>query len=284
MPQIEAAQDVSFERYGAVILPDLQPLGDSVASKLDTYVAGGGTLIAAGRTGLRDEQYEPRRRPVLECLGIERLRFLQDQTRSTYLKLDSKEGFPGFSDTDLIYVDGPYLFCDYLPETEKRFKMVPPHRFGPPERCYYEQVIDQPGFTIHSFGKGKAIHLPWLPGELFYRQGHTNTIDFAADLIEQVAGVSPAGGNLSPMVEVTLLETEDGISKLLHLVNGSGHFGTTFYEPVPMYDLNVVLPWESKPGKAISLVSGDSVSLSYASNTLTVSVARLELMEAVLIT
>ena len=51
----------------------------------------------------------------------------------------------------------------------------------------------------------------------------------------------PIGGNLSPMVEVTWFEKVDGSSQLVHLVNGSGHFGVSFYEPVKMVDLEIEL-------------------------------------------
>jgi hypothetical protein len=166
--------------------------------------------------------------------------------------------------------------------------LVPPHNYGPPERCYYETVVDRPGFVIHPFGRGRAIHVPWLPGQLFHRQGHTNTIDFAADLIEHVAGVAPVGGNLSPMVEVTLLESRASGTQLLHLVNGSGHFGTTFYAPVSMSDLVVSLPpglasrrgCAVRPSSVTSLVTGEPVAFVFEEGALSITVPKLDLFEA----
>ena len=176
------------------------------------------------------------------------------------------------------------MYCKYAPQAEQRFKLIPPHNFGPPERCYYELVVDRPGFVVHPYGQGKAIYIPWLPGQLYRRQGHTNTFDFVSDLLEGVAGVAPVGGNLSPMVEVTLLESKLDGTQLLHLVNGSGHFGTTFYAPVPMHDVRVSIPCAAAPRSVTSLVTGKPVAFAFAAGTLSVTVPRLELFEALQIT
>jgi hypothetical protein len=276
--------EASWDRYQAIVLPDLRPISDDLAAKIDDYVAGGGTLIAVGQSGFYDNEGEHRETPVLECLGIEQVEMVRQDMRSSYLKLDDKTGFSRFPVTDLIYVDGPYVYAQYAPEAESRFKLIPPHNFGPPERCYYELVVDRPGFVVHAYGQGKAIYVPWLPGQLYRRQGHTNTFDFASDLLEGVAGIAPVGGDLSPMVEVTLLESRDGKAQLLHLVNGSGHFGTTFYAPVPMHDVKVSIQCAPAPGAVTSLVTGKRMAFEFSAGTLSVTVPRLELFEALQIT
>ena len=185
------------------------------------------------------------------------------------------------ADGGTLIAVGLYVYAEYAPEATQRLKLIPPHKFGPPERTYYEVVTEQPGFVVHPFGQGKAIYIPWLPGTLFHRQGHTNTIDFAADLLENVAAIAPLGGNLSPMVEVTVFEKADGSTQLLHLVNTSGHFGVTFYEPVPVHNAQVILPWESEPESVVSLVTGQAVPFSVSDGALTITVPRLDLFEAI---
>ena len=137
---------------------------------------------------------------------------------------------------------------------------------------------------VHPYGQGQAIYIPWLPGTLFHRQGHTNTADFVADLLEHVAGIAPVGGNLSPMVEVTLFQSKEASTQLLHLVNGSGHFGTTFYAPVPMHDVQVSIPCAAAPASVTSLVTGKAVAFEFADGTLSVTIPRIELFEALQIT
>jgi hypothetical protein len=284
LPQVATALEASCDRYQAIILPDLRQISDALAAKIDEYVAGGGTLIAAGQSGFYDQEGERREAPALKCLGIERVEMVRQDMRSSYLKLDDKTGFSRFPVTDLVYIDGPYVYCTYAPEAVQRFKLIPPHNFGPPERCYYELVVDRPGLVVHAYGQGRAIYVPWLPGQLFHRQGHTNTSSFVADLLEGVAGVAPVGGNLLPMVEVTLFEARAGGRQILHLVNGSGHFGTTFYAPVPMYNVNVSIPCAAAPKSVTSLVTDEPAAFEFAAGTLSITVPRLELFEALQIT
>ena len=280
LPQAATALDLSWERYAAIVLPDLQRVSDALAAKIDAWVAGGGALIASGRSGFCDEEGEQRPSPALKCLGIEQVERVRDPMRASYFKLDDKAGFARFEATDLIYLDGPYVYARYANEAVGRFKLVPPHNYGPPERCYYETVVDRPCFVVHPYGEGVALYVPWLPGQLFHRQGHTNTADLMADLIEGIAGIAPVGGNLSPMVEVTLFEARQGGTQLLHLVNSSGHYGTTFYAPVPMAHLTVSLPCTERPRAVTSLVTGEPVPFALTGGTLSLDVPRLDLFEA----
>src|SRR5690606_38109572 len=116
-------------------------------------------------------------------------------------KFEDKEGFPRMAESDLVYVDGFYVYADYVEGAQPRMKLVPPQPFGPPERTYsHLPLTDHPGFVVNRHGEGKAIYVPWLPGALFHRQGYPNTSEFMADLLEHVAQIEPVGGNLSPMV------------------------------------------------------------------------------------
>ena len=278
---VEAAPEVSWDRYQVIILPDIQVIDNVLADKLDHFVETGGTLIASGRSGFRDGDDELRATPTLRSLGIEQVQQMRQDMTSSYFKLDDKTGFDRFVDTDLIFIDGPYVYAQYAEGSQRRLKLIPPHNFGPPERCYYELVTDQPGLVVHPFGRGRGIYIPWEPGTLFHRQGYTNTIDFAADVLAGQAGLAPAGGNLSPMVEVTWLEQAETGKRLLHLVNLSGHFGTSFYAPLPMRNLVVTVPCPEEPSAARSLVDGQAIPFDWQSGQLTLQVAELDLFQAI---
>jgi hypothetical protein len=156
--------------------------------------------------------------------------------------------------------------------------VVLPHPFGPPERCYYTHVSDQPGLVVRPHGAGRAIHLPWLPGALYHRQGYSNTAGFMADVLEHIAGIEPVQGELPPMVEVTHL-AGDGFD-LVHLVNASGHFGTSFLAQVEMRDLRIDLARPQRPTGVRGLVSRTPMQWSWDTGRLTIAVPRLGLMEA----
>ena len=284
LPQTETVLSQSWDKYDAVVLPNLKYVSDELATRIDAFVEAGGTLIATGQSSFYDEDYAPRDVPALKSLGIQEVEAMRDLDRSAYFLMDEKDEFERFPVTDLLYIRSPYWYCRYAESAQLRFKLIPPHNFGPPERTYWTIVTERPAFVVNSYGKGKAIYIPWLPGQLFHRQGHTNTSDFVADVLENVAGISPVEGNLSPMVEVTLFENQEKGQMLLHLVNTSGHFGTSYYAPVPMCDLEVTLKNPSRPSTAESLVTGELVACSFADGTLTLHVPKLELLQAIKLT
>lgn len=277
----EVALDLPWDKYQAIILPDFQPVSDALAARLDQFVADGGLLMATGRAAFRDESYEPRPQPALKALGITAVATVRTDMRSSYFKLADKRAFPRFADTDLIYSGDLYIYATYAEQAKPHLNLIPPHPFGPPERCYYTQVTDWPGFVEHDYGQGKAIYLPWLPGALFHRQGYPNTTDFIADLLTQVAGLAPVGGNLPPMVEVTHFASRGGEFQLLHLVNGSGHFGNSFFAPVPMADLIVVVPYANQPRSVKSLVHGVPYDHDWQAGQLTIRIPQVDLFDAV---
>jgi hypothetical protein len=285
----DAALDVSWKRYDTLVVPELEAMSDALAQRLDAFVEAGGTLVAVGQTGFRDAFYNPRTEPALACLGIEDVKHIREDMRASYLKFvdpDDKDGFPRMEETDLVYVDGAYVYATYADEAETRMHLIPPHNFGPPERCYYDQVTDHPGLIVHPFGEGCAIYLPWSPGALFHRQGHLNTADFCGDLLLHIAEAGAVHGNLSPMVEVTRFSKKNGSYDLIHLVNGSGHFGNSFYAPVTMHDVRFSIECESRPQEVIGLRGRDrdpeaeAPTFDWTEGTLSIVLPELRLFEA----
>ena len=75
------------------------------------------------------------------------------------------------------------------------------------------------------------------------------------------------------MVEVTLGRKSDLL--LLHLVNGSGHYGNSFFDPALLSDQSVTIPWTSEHVHCENLDEPGNIMWSYGENTLTVTVPRL---------
>ena len=292
---LEAAQTQALARYRAIIVPGIEAIGDALAVRLDEFARAGGTVIGVGQSGFRDEHAEARPAPALKCLGIEQVLTMRNDMRSSYFKIeDLPEDLTGLSavlsarnlsglvsSTSLIYMDSAYVYARYTPQATGHLKLIPPHKFGPPERCYYEQVTDHPGFVVNPFGQGKGVYLPWSPGALFQRQGHTNTAEFLAALLQDVAGLRPIDSNLSPQVEVTQFEKADGSALLIHLVNGSGHFGNTFYAPIPLHDVQLRIALPRQPRTVRGLRADQPLPFTWADGQLNVQVPALGLFEAI---
>jgi Hypothetical glycosyl hydrolase 6/Beta-galactosidase trimerisation domain len=277
---LDTITDDVLERYRALILPDHQAVSDEQARRIDAFVQRGGVVIATGRTGFRDHEFEPRVRPALECLGVERVRSVRPDMRGSYFEVGDRDGFPGLDQTELIFLDGPYVDAEYRADATRRMRLVPPSPFGPPERVSYETVTDDPALVVRAFGHGRVVYAPWLCGTLIHRHGHPNTVAFAADVLEHHAGLEPLGGNLPPMVEATLMDARDGSASLLHLINHSGRAGNRYVAPVAIRDLEVVVPLGSEPVAVTGLVGGRRCEWSAGGGGVSIRVPELGLFEA----
>ena len=276
---LDRVDRLDLSRYDALILPDHQPMSDGDAARLDRFVDRGGTLVATGRTGWSDGEREPRPTPVLACIGIEGIREVRDDVRGAYLAVDDHR-FPRLADTDLVFLDAPYVDAEYRPSARRLLRLIPPGPFGPPERTVLPPATDEPGLVINEFGEGRAVYVPWSCGAMVHRHGQVNTSSFAADVLQHQAEVEPVGGNLSPLVEVTLFEQPNG-TRLLQLVNGSGALDVSGGGPVSMRDLEVVVPYEDEPSEVTGLVAERPLEWSADGGRLWILIPQLGLLEAI---
>lgn len=271
---------IDLNRYKCVVLPNIKYLSDNEAQMIDDFVDTGGTLIAIGETGFGDEWFEDRNTCALKSLGIKANTKCDSTMRSAVLEVMDKETFPSMVDRDLLYIGDQFIFNEYEPTTKGMLRLIPPHQYGPPELCYWTEETDLPGLAINRFGKGKAVCFPWNPGSLFYREGHDNTLIFVRDVLTKIAGL-PVIKGLSPMVEATMAKNPDSAFSLLQLVNTSGHFGNSFYDPVTMRDLSIVIPHDTEPRTVMRLSDGADVPFAYGDGRLTLQLDTLSFFEGI---
>lgn len=272
-------------RYEALVLPNTTYLSDRACRAVDAFVEAGGTLVADGETGFHRDDYEPRGACGLKSLGLERIREIRRDMASAMLEVSDKEGLPSMAERDLVYFGDTFVYADYGDSVEGMTRLIPPHRVGPPERCYWTEVTHIPGVLINRFGRGRTLYLPWLPGRLFYREGYDNTPIFLGDLLKRRLGLPAVDGNLSPMVEITLARRgeagrENGF-RLIQLVNTSGHFGNSFYKPLSMMDLKLTIGQDNRPESVCALTDGRGLDFSWVEGRLTVRLDRLDAFEGI---
>jgi hypothetical protein len=274
----------NIEKYRIVIVPNLPYLEDGQLSSLDEYAENGGIVITTGETAIYDDLLKKREVFGLKCMGIEKIEQIREDMVSSMLLLDDrdKETFKSFSVVDIAYFGETFIFASYKENISKYMKLIPPQCFGPPERCYHTQVTERPGITVNSFGKGKGVHIPWLPGKLYYDEGYSNPANMMKDVLVNLCHAGSEAPDVNPMVEVTVAERERQI--LVQFVNLTGHFGNSYFAPVPVYDQTVVLPAESPPAGVVSLREENNVISRYENGRLAVTVKELKDYEGILIT
>lgn len=247
-------KDAMLSKYRLVILPDHPYLSQMEADKLDAYVEGGGILLTTGQTGLFDERKGYRKEPALRCQGISRIYEMRSNMASSMFLVQGKDKkyFPSFKDIDVIALGDRYIFMEEVEGTEKLLPMVPVHPYGPPECCYYTEITTQPCLYIRQEGEGRAVTIPWYPGEFYARTGHSNLYLFMKDVLTALCGAKTLSDTLPEMVEVSLAQKKNGTT-MVQLVNNSGSFGLSWFSPLPVYDAAVRVPWTGEVQNVYSL-------------------------------
>ena len=212
-----------LSRYDLVVVADPSQLPGEYLQALDQYVEGGGRLLVTGRlpvTG-QDAVLSTEGPVRLASLGIDRVTEYRSDTRAAYFKIEDNV-FPTVKGAEITFLDEYYQHVSLRSGAQRYLRFVPPCMYGPPEKCYYEEVTDEPGLVLHHHGKGMTASFPWPVGTLYYRYSSVPHIRLVADAITHLLGVpAQIETDASEMVMFTLYEQPHNGRLLVHLVNSS---------------------------------------------------------------
>lgn len=260
---------VDVSKYKAVILPGKNRISPNVCSVLDDYVRNGGRVLATGKAS------------DLKCLGLEVSQFVSAEGSSIMLSDSDREQLPSMVERCFIPLGKGYYQYS-VGTAEGMAQIMPPQRFGPPEVCYVaESPTGYNGLLYNVFGDGLAVYLPWDLGAMYYSEGYDIWLMFAKDVLETVMGLESVGPDLSPMVEVTVGRSGD--RTMVQFVNGTGHFGTSFFDPVVVSDVKVSIPFDGELPKAKSLHVKDNCCVRKVGGKLEITVRKLGFYENIVL-
>ena len=279
LPTEFACADLS--KYDLIIFPDSQYLRQADIEATNAFVAKGGTVICVGGTGLADERKGRKTAPSLECQGICTIRQERSDMASAMFLISPEDRFifSSLPDTDVIGVGDRYLFMEPGQVAQKWLKMVPVHPFGPPECCYFETVTEEPAFYVNPYGAGRAVTIPWYPGEFYARTGFQSLSLFMKDILMNLCGAISIAPSLTEMAEISLSANPQG-DMLVQLVNHTGIFGVSFVRPNPIRPVTLALPLPQPPARVRTL-NGGQVTRCYENGILHLTMDKLEEYEAI---
>ncbi|MBE1613108.1 alpha-amylase family protein [Actinopolymorpha pittospori] len=253
----ELAESGRLAGYDALILPNVAVLDEKQRAVLDAYVDGGGGLIATSDTAAFDPTGQARAELGLESLGAARILERREgphAMRSAYLRTKPAggSGVPGGSGgsgedaraqgTGMIMLDRAFLYVEAKPDAETGLHLVPPSRYGPPEKCYWDIETEHPGLLLHRFGHGSTAYLPWPVGSLYHDLSLPDHRKVIIDAVHQVLPRRPQlTTDAPPQVEIAVGSQEESGRTLVHLINYSGHHGRAFHEPLEIRDITISL-------------------------------------------
>ena len=100
-------------------------------------------------------------------------------------------------------------------------------------------------------------------------------------LINTVGLETAEDAPFTPMIEVTRGYEMNGSHAMIHLVNGTGHFGCSFFEPVEVRNINLKAALDKKPTELRSLVTGQIIPFVWKEGHVHFQIERLGELEAV---
>lgn len=260
-----------------LLLCDVKNLSPVQTEFVDGFAESGGTVVATGGTGLQEKTREA----LVRCLGVRNAGEHRRGLMSSVAEVAEGEAalFPRSVNAPYIAVGGDFWASECEEETRQYLRLVPEQLYGPPERCYPTEFSTFPGVTVHSYGAGQGIRVPWLIGSFYYNEGWENTRNLMEDILFELCGLRDLTPSLSPMVELTLARKENTL--VCQLVNASGCFANRFFPPLPVRDIRLELPM-LQAGRVYAL-NGGQVSVDTAGDRLVLTLNELREYEAVVI-
>jgi len=248
----EGASAAELKRYKCVVLPTCPCLSDEAVARLREYVAGGGSVIAAGDVAFFDEKGELRAKPALaDVLGVT-FGGLHTFDTHDYVEVSGRSALMRGVDGALF----PAPRHGFKVEARRGAKVLGRYHEPMPGRYVELTPLSTPAIVQNGFRKGRALYLAGDFGEFyseFATKEHRRIVAAAARTFARPR-VAVEGGPLS--LEVTHRRKRDGSADLVHLVNYTGGMARPLEEVIPLRGLTLQVRGIGKVTSARSLATG----------------------------
>ncbi len=273
--------------YRVVILPDQQYISAELARALSAWVNDGGSLIAAGRTGILNDEMQPSGKFALEDLLGVRYEGTYDQTHA-YIELTDPRLKPGTLDMPHL-AEAPFVFatpvCDDVRVLAKLRKVY--LRSDGKVLLRWSPVGEDsgcPAITLRRVGKGWAA---FIAGDVFHAyqvKNQWNLKPIVANLMQLMSPEPLVNVEAQPWLEVTLMRQPARM--LVHLVNqhgGRAVDGNNYCleQVMPVHNVTVRVRLPQRPARITLEPDGASPQWSYSNGIATVQVPEVAIHRAV---
>jgi hypothetical protein len=165
-----------------------------------------------------------------------------------------------FQDFDLMMMYSDFLKCKVKNGAKGFLKLLPATMFGPPEKSYYTeaQVTDIPGVIFNSYGKGKAVFIPWQIGRQYNFKGHyAHKALFVSALKNLLKVENSIETDASHLIEMTRLTNRNGAFEWIGILNHSGQISASLQDPVTIHNTTIRFK-PLKPVKELKLLRSNT--------------------------
>lgn len=283
--QVAGVRD-KLAKYKLIILPEIIRLNEESLEALKTAVDNGTSLIATNRSLTGNPE------ALAELFGAKPVDPNHDGN-GFYLSPVNKSLFRRFEGQTLLFWKFNLGIYDFGGADSTFLPILTPGRPGPPEKIGGHEPTGYSAVAMKLHPHSTAVSLPVNLGKLYYIHGYEQHKNILLDLIDRVA---PETGevittNAHPRVEVILqnytLNTPDNIDRnepdgmVLHLVNLTGFSGNTYFDPLPVRDLEFRFKSAEKPVKAFRMTDRAPVSFRFRDGWVDLSLDELSKFEGI---
>jgi len=270
-----------IKHYKTVIIPEKYQFTDKLIKIIRDYVADGGTIILEEASGSINKD-------LLEIIGIQTGIVSSEYLAASYFRFGKDCGSlqKGLEDTPLIPHRGEVAYCSPEADAQVLATLVPPFApidavGAPPERAsILTPKTDLPLCTLHRYGKGTALFLPFKLSMLAQDYKLSEHYQLMRNCVDLLLGKSKKFNmNIVNGLQAMMYEKENKI--LIHFVNGIGQrpLATT----IPFHNLNFTVKLEEneKIKSVISCIAEEEVSYRYENNMLYCTLPLLEVWDMI---
>lgn len=271
----------TIKKYRVIIVPEIPEPDESAINVLTEAVNRGTNLIATNRS------FSGHPEVLLKLFGAKIINKDHDGS-GFYINPDNKTIFRRFDKQKLLFWKFNLGIYDFTAADTAFLPILTPGRPGPPEIIGGHTPTGNYAIGVKDHGQSKAIILPMNLGKLYYLHGYEQHKNILLDMIDYVY---PKAHELlqttaHPRVEVVLQRfiknvpenlnktSPDGM--ILHLINLTGFSGNTYFEPLPVYNIEFRIRSEFKPLRIFSMINQKPVEFSWQDGFINLNVEKLD--------
>lgn len=277
-----------LSRYKLIILPEITNLSDKAVEVIRRVCEQGAHLIATNKSFHRSPT------ALLQLFGAKIVN-KDHPGNGFYLNPEEKQLFKRFDKQTLLFWKFNLGLYDFTDADTTFLPIYTPGRPGPPEIIGGHEPSGYKALAIKNHTSSKAAILPINLGKLYFLHGYEQHKNILLDVIEYLYPEvnELIQTNAHERVEVVLQNyirnIPETISKtepegmIVHLVNLTGFSGNTYFDPLPVNNIEFSIKTDFKPAKIFGMVDNKPIAFQWADGIVKFSVERLGQFEGIVI-
>lgn len=278
--------ETKVKGYKMLILPEITYLKSGALRILKEAVSNGTHVIATNRSLFDSPE-------TLQTLFGAKIDQKDNDGAGNYLVPDDRAIFKSFKGQTMLFWKFNLGLYDLSGADQRLLPVLAKGRPGPPEIIGGHDPTGRYAMAIKNHGKGKAVIFPINLGRIYYMHGYQEHKLILLDAIRYILpeAFESLQTNAPARVETVLKNfikntpaseaktTSDG--QILHLINLTGFSGNTYFEPLPVRDIDFKIRSVKKPRKVFTLTDGRPLPFTWADGRIQLKIKQLNEFESV---